>query len=587
MSLIQNFSTGDVVENRYHLDIRIHEGRWGDIYRATDRLNDRPVALRFFPTSDDGPADLDRFTAHARELSGLTAPSIAVPIDHGMEREIPYLVFRWAHGQDLQDRLAERGPLSFEQTLTVLEKILHGLGQAHQSHLTHGLIRPVKIAVDDIDSDDPFVKLVDFQIWRFYEWASGKEAFAEENLSRRIVRYTAPEVLDEHRVKPVTDLYATGLVTIEMLTGQPAFDDNHRVALIARQMSDETATLDSEHPAGTAFRDFLQQLVAKDVDQRFPTATKALSAFRERKDAFLSEPSAAAQEVAETTANKEQKEQKEQEPARDKSPTPPKEDVRKAEKKKELEAQKPPKAAPKKPAPPKRKKDEEVDPDTELFEGDAAKVRSLSDGSSLDEDSDDLFDDEADFGDFYGDEDDALSLDTSATADAEEDDEELDPSVADDIPAARPRDEIIVPNDEPETQTARSRKPPSSSDISMGTYVAIVFAMMAVMAGGVYFIAFHDDGGDESQQASETAADDVEEEEEIPDPIRIDTSPPRITVTVDSPMRQIKEGTSPLKLTEYGDDDFPLTINARRGDSEESVTLEEYTEEISIELGSN
>lgn len=609
MSLIQRFSPGDVVENRYHLDIRVHEGRWGDIYRATDRINDRPVAIRFFPVADDGPADFDRFTAHARELSGLTAPSIAVPVDHGMEREVPYLVFRWANGQNLQDRLGERGPLGFDQALTVIDKLLHGLSQAHDSHLTHGLIRPVKIVIDDLDGETPFVKLVDFQIWRFYQWSSGKEPFAQENLSRRIVRYTAPEVLDEQRVKPVTDLYAAGLVIIEMLTGQPALDDNHRIALIARQMSDEVAELDSGHRAGTAFREFLSQLVAKDPSERFPDATQALAQFRDQKETFLSEPGPTEteeeQEVVDDGPGDEPGEIENDDAflgnndsflenddflEEDEALFSP-EDDEKEPLSELLDSQES--------TPVSRSSSQEqdaIDPDTELFEGNPAGMRSLSDGSSFDEEEDELFDDgdeffesNADFGDFYSDEEpisEDIPLQTNATPglqDLDEDDDE-DPTIANDVPVSRGPERIHAA--EPMAGPSSSRKPgsDSGSDISMGTYVAIVFAMMAVMAGGVYFIAFHDSGTDAAVESNESDATDELEDIAESEPIRIDTIPPSITVVVEGASGQLIEGRSRLEFSDYTADDFPLTISARRGDSETSVVLDEYTDEVLIEL---
>ena len=457
MSLIEKFECGDVVENRYHLDIKIHEGRWGDIYRATDQLNDRPVALRFFPVGEDGPDDYDRFEANARELSGLTAPTIATPSDHGLEDDVPYLVYRWAHGQNLQDRLAEKGALDLDKTVLILEKVLDGLSRAHDSRLTHGLLRPVKIIVDDLDND-PFVKIVDLQIWRFFEWSSGKKAFDESNLSRRIVRYTSPEVLDEHRVKPATDIYATGLITIEMLTGQPAFDDNNRVALIARQLGDELADPGPDAGIGDVFREFIDKLVAKDEQDRFRTGAQALDAFDEKSDTFLSEP-ATSGEVPEqdTTDDAGEPDDKpnqsappkgvlkpgsnsadeqsdsdddasggtsiypppagddegDEEPDEASGGTsiypPPADDGEDDEKTGSSGFQLPdPSEVSEASEADAEKENSDVDPDDELFEGDPAKMHSLSDGDSfadegesIDDEDDELFESEPNFGSLY------------------------------------------------------------------------------------------------------------------------------------------------------------------------------------------
>lgn len=606
MSLIEKFECGDVVENRYHLDIKIHEGRWGDIYRGTDRLNDRPVAIRFFPITDSGPDDFDRFEAHARELSGMTAPTVVTPADHGMDREIPYLVYRWAAGQDLQDRLAERGGLDRQNTLKVVERLLDGLARTHDSRLTHGLIRPVKIVVDDLDGDDPLVKLVDFQIWRFFEWARGKDAFDESNLSRRIVRYTSPEVLEDHRVKPSTDIYAVGLVTIELLTGQPAFDDNNRVALIAQQMSNESAELADNADAGETLRTFIDRLVAKDESDRFRTAGEALDFLRDNKEAILSEPSATGADEADADAADESP--ADEEPAE--QPEPPQQNEQPDEQ----------------PAP---------DPNDELFEGDPSSMQSLSDGDSFDEQSDSfdeqiddqsdddlfgedepLFDDDGDFGKFHGgDDDDDTSSSSPSTRpsnrsrpggvsmnDSSDDrDEELDfdPSIADEIGTGK-QEQILTSPSEPRGSLTDDRPsaaisaagsrpagprgpsgPPTdnaNNDISLPIAAALAIGMLALIVGAIGFIAFSgDDSATDPATTEAVAAQDDQPQIHV---IEIHTDPPaqRVQTSVGD------EGMSPLVI-EVTEDQFPVQIRARKdADNIQDRTVEEPTDEIVFEF---
>ena len=644
MSLIQKFSCGDVVNNRYHLDVQIHEGRWGDIYRATDQIEDRPVAIRFFPTADDGPADFDRFSAHARELSGLTTAVIATPIDHGLWEDVPYLVFRWARGQNLQDRLAERGPLDVEQTVTVLSKMLEGLDRAHKSRMTHGLLRPVKIKVDDVESARPFVKIVDFQIWRFYEWSSGKSSFDQSNLSRRIVRYTAPEVLDEQRVKPMTDVYATGLIAIELLTGQPAFDDNHRVALIAQQMSDEPAPLSYEADAGEAFREFLDQLVAKDQSSRFSTAGSALKALKSGKKTFLSEPPAMEPEPepeSEPELESDFDSEPELEPDFDPEPNfdalddsessdveehDPSDDfpdfepssglaeasgiIKKPKKKKKKKKKRPPS---RKQAPKKKKKEQSskkkssVDPDEELFGRDPAEVRSLSDGQSFDDDEEDddagFFNDSVDFGEFYADgdpvgDDDAsaspLTLDEDALDErpryGDSDEEEDEEAIAGSIPKARGEEKIIA-SDSDADLIASSSVPASHPSSSKARARRALEAKkksdptipLAVLAAAVVI------GGGlyffvlqpEEEEITETVEIEVEEEDVEMHLTVVHTSPPAQRILVPG-----RTGTmiSPVEL-EIAENEFPIQIRARlNANNIKERTIEEPTAEIHFDF---
>ncbi len=598
MSLIQKFSCGDVVENRYSLDIQVHEGRWGDIFRATDRLNDSPVAIRFFPNGDDGTADFERFSSHARELSGLTEPIIAKPVDHGMADEIPYVVYRWAKGQNLEAILAEQGKLKLADTLTIMAQILEGLDSAHQSRLTHGLLRPVKIIISGLDDGDPLVRLVDLQIWRFFEWSSGQKAFEASNLSRRIVRYLSPEVLEEHRVRPQSDLYSVGLIAIEMLTGKPAFDDNHRVALIAQQLSDEPAELSASAKAGPAFREFLAKLVAKDRSERFSSAAAALEALEAGRDEFLSEPTEPAppkeEEPSEPALSEPSEEPVDEAPAPGDS-QPIDDDNSKASEAVEAAQEFAP--------------EEEFDPaaeaDDELFGDDPSSMRSLSDGSSLsgDDDSpfgadDSPFDDELDFGDSQ-----EILLDESARrggidgstkaaghshrpedgdAGADEDDE-FDPAIADDIPLATGDDKRIQDVDEqvrgsftdPSATTNRPRpRPQPRKDSNLSTPVTLVLslALVAIIGGAAYFFIFDNDNGD--------VADGVAEAGELAEEVStfmltITTSPPAQTVLIEGRSR----GISPMEV-EVSEDELPLQVRARtdRENVHERIVTEPQSE---------
>ena len=535
MSLIGVFSTGDVIENRYHLDFLVHEGRWGDIYRATDRLNDRPVALRFFPIADDGPADFERFTSHARELDGMSAPGLMTPIDHGMAREIPYLIFRWAKGQSLNAHLDEFGALDLSQSLILVEQLLRALRSAHRADLAHGLIRPTKIFLHNFDGNNPLIKLADFHIWRFYEWSSGKEAFDEQNLSRRILRYTGPELISDHRVSPATDLFSLGLVTLETLLGEPLLNENDRIALIGRQVSDEVYNLPADFDAGPELREFLSQLLEKPLARRLSNAGAALDLFHDRQDAFDA-PSVRRQ-------------------------TAPGQDQKQAEE--------------------------------ELFGKDPDQVRALSDGERLDGTIDDsLFDDQAEFGDFHDDDKPISASDeeespprptrsrnpstspgaTSVPPDqGDEDDDDFDPSIADSIPSASHRDRILTKR---ETESSAAASSPlydeEEDEQSFAIVLSVAVVGMAILGAAIYFLIFAGTTGPATEETP--AVEAATEADEAPPTyiIEIHTDPPAQRVLVAG----TTEGMSPLQV-EVTDDDFPLEIRARQtADNIKEKTLE-------------
>ncbi|WP_158542269.1 protein kinase domain-containing protein [Lujinxingia litoralis] len=284
---------GDLIDDRYRLEARVHDGRWGPVFRASDlHLGDRPVAIRIFACRDQGPADSNAFAHLAAELRALNTDTIATPYAHGSVGGCPYIITQWARGWSLNDYLQHVGRLSLEATLGLLQQLCEALDNAHQMNLTHGLLRPSKIRITPGHNGPPTLHVVDFQIWRLYELASGEEPFEESKLSRRVVRYMAPEILSERRVTPAADLYAAGLLAMEMLTGTPAYPEESRIALIARQLSTEAAALPYTVEAGASFRQFLDMLVAKEQPRRLPNAAIASDILDQQTSHFLQEPPA-------------------------------------------------------------------------------------------------------------------------------------------------------------------------------------------------------------------------------------------------------------------------------------------------------
>ena len=115
---------GDVVADRFAVEESIGKGGMGSIFRATDRLTGRIVAVK---VSDAAKGDLlERFRREARVLSELNHPAIVEYIAHGETRSgEPYLVMEWLRGEDLDQRLA-RARLSISETLALCGRVCEG-----------------------------------------------------------------------------------------------------------------------------------------------------------------------------------------------------------------------------------------------------------------------------------------------------------------------------------------------------------------------------------------------------------------------------------------------------------------------------
>lgn len=592
MTVHHQFSCGDVVDNRYQLDLRIHEGRWGDILKATDRRNERPVAIRFFSDrNDQGELQgFEEFSGFVLNLAKITAPGLGIPIDCGQIEGGFYIVSRWAHGQTLEDRLGERGPLNLEIITSIVEDLLAILSRAHQLRLPHGLLRPSKIVVDGLDGGgDLHVSLVDFQIWRLYELATGQEAFEESKLSRRIIRYTGPEVVQNHRPLPATDLFSLGLVILEMLRGTPFLDDNHRIALIARQLDATPIDLD-EFDIGPGLKNFLSRCLEKKSTERLENAMAALELFQKEREFF--HPSAV----------KELDDESEEEGIEETV----------------VEVSQPARVE-------TGKADEPVgiDVDEELFGRDPAVIEAVSEVEGVEDDDfllgnldrDDLFGDELDFGGENNyeekprretgaaensspsseDTSDGLSKrmsPNSSLIDGDLSDEmDFEPGIADGIASVgssefSQEESAIQPTlVEAKRITRRPSSGPSQGPAAAagnpGNIALIVLVVAALLGGGYFFLSGTGDL-DEIQRDGEISDERVDRTGAVIPTyqLRVTTNPPALRVQVQGHEPRL----SPVEVR-VRESDFPLRVRARM-DSENilETTLAEPTTEYHFDF---
>src|SRR3712207_9247218 len=130
-----------MVGDRYELSGLIASGGMGQVWRATDLLLHRPVAVKVLRSEYTGdPTFLARFRAEAQHAASLSHPNIAVVFDYGEEiaqdgtgETLAYLVMELVEGEPLSALVARDGPLDATTTLSLLRQTAFGLGEAHQA----------------------------------------------------------------------------------------------------------------------------------------------------------------------------------------------------------------------------------------------------------------------------------------------------------------------------------------------------------------------------------------------------------------------------------------------------------------------
>ena len=251
--------TPDVLDDRYVLDERLAAGGMGEVWKATDRLLGRPVAVKLLKEQYVAdPTFRGRFRAEARFAAALQHGGIAQVYDYGEQDDLAYLVMELVPGETLSQILARDGRLSVGATLDVVGQAARALQVAHSAGIIHRDIKPANLMV----TADGTVKITDFGIAR----GGADTSMTQTGMVMGTAQYVAPEQATGKRVTPAADLYSLGVVAYECLAGHPPFAADTPVALALMHVRDEPPPLPSSVPAPV--RGLVSALLAKDPGDR-------------------------------------------------------------------------------------------------------------------------------------------------------------------------------------------------------------------------------------------------------------------------------------------------------------------------------
>jgi serine/threonine protein kinase, bacterial len=260
-----------LLDGRYLVQGKIASGGTSTVYRGLDVRLDRPVALKVMDSRYAGDTQfLTRFQLEARTVARLKNPGLVAVYDQGQDGSHPFLVMELIEGGTLRELLAERGPMPPHAVAAVLRPVLGGLSAAHRAGLVHRDVKPENVLI----SDDGEVKIADFGLVR----AVAAAGITATSVILGTAAYLSPEQVRDGNAGPRSDVYSTGILTYELLTGGTPFTGDSPLS-VAYQRLDNDVPRPSSLIEGvpTQFDDFVACATDRDPAQRYADAIEMLA----------------------------------------------------------------------------------------------------------------------------------------------------------------------------------------------------------------------------------------------------------------------------------------------------------------------
>ncbi|GIL34481.1 serine/threonine-protein kinase [Phycicoccus sp. DTK01] len=264
---------------RYVLDTPIGRGGMGEVWRATDTVLGRQVAIKTIDlTRVPDESGAVRFEREARVTAGLNHPHVVTVHDTGVEGDTAYLVMELLPGPSLAERLRE-GPFAVDDVVDVVRQVAGALQAAHGRGLVHRDIKPANV----VTAADGRLRVLDFGITQLGD-ASTQQALTATHTVMGTAEYLSPEQAMGGRVDGRADLYALGCLAFALLTGEPPFSGPTAVATMMMHTHDPVPDVRDLRPDTPAWlAGLVSSLLAKDPADRPADAGAVLAAVDARR----------------------------------------------------------------------------------------------------------------------------------------------------------------------------------------------------------------------------------------------------------------------------------------------------------------
>ncbi|MCL2424585.1 MAG: protein kinase, partial [Micrococcales bacterium] len=261
-----------LLAGRYELGDCIGKGGMAEVFIANDQRLERTVAVKvLLPDSARDESFEERFRREAKVAAALNHPAIVGVFDTGEDitgpggHRVSYIVMEYVAGRTVRELLAEG--IGREQTLEVVAGVLSALEYSHRAGIVHRDIKPANIMVTPSGA----VKVMDFGIARALD--SPVSGLTQSWSVVGTAQYMSPEQARGEAVDARSDVYSTGCLLFELLTGHPLFYGESMVAVAYKHIAETPPVPSSLNPRIPAVLDqVVGKALVKDRDYRYQSA---------------------------------------------------------------------------------------------------------------------------------------------------------------------------------------------------------------------------------------------------------------------------------------------------------------------------
>jgi serine/threonine-protein kinase len=220
---------GSIFAGRYRLERKLGSGGMADVWLAEDQELGRKVAIKMLHERYANDTQfVERFRREATHAAGLSHPNVVSIYDRGEAEGSYFIVMEYVEGRTLKELIVTRGPCPVPVAISYVRQVLAALRYAHRNGIVHRDIKPHNVLVDH----EGRVKVADFGIAR-----AGSSQMTEAGSIIGTAQYLSPEQARGAPVDESSDLYSTGIVLYELLTGHVPFNGETPVEIAMKHLS--------------------------------------------------------------------------------------------------------------------------------------------------------------------------------------------------------------------------------------------------------------------------------------------------------------------------------------------------------------